>query len=179
MKRSTDLWVEELVTRTTKSAMILQHVLVLAAAILAAGITAALGVIFSLGTLLLPVAIVIPIAFVIVVFRYIGVEYEYSFLDGDVTITRIRGKRKRKTALEFTCGEGVELMAPAPVVESRGEYASAKIKLDARGTGAGTDEWAVVCAIKDGGRAILIFNPTDRMLAAMSTRIPRGKLISN
>ena len=67
--------------------------------------------VFSVGAytkLLLPMMALVPLSTWILVFftwRYVAVEYEYSFVSGTMTLTKILGGRARKKVLEVRIKE--------------------------------------------------------------------------
>ena len=66
-----------------------------------------IGVLLAGGTLklILPMLALIPISLWIIIFftwRYTQVEYEYSFLSGELTVSRVLGGRSRKKIAELT-----------------------------------------------------------------------------
>lgn len=123
---------------------------------------------------------VFPILFVAVwvgvfmAFRFLSLEYEYSFYSGDVDIEKIIGKRKRSAVLSFSCKD-IEIMAPyGPKYEELvgGQFQKT---LDVRGTGKGQRDWFIICRSQSGKRTVMAFSPSDRMLDAFRMFVKGGR----
>jgi len=104
-------------------------------------------------------------------FVYTVKEYEYSFINGDVDVDMIQGKRRRKTISSFSC-RTVTVMAPCEGHEGElaGEYTS---RVDAAISKKAEGRWFLISEREDGSRELLIFNPNDRMLAAFKGSLGR------
>jgi hypothetical protein len=112
---------------------------------------------------------------IFMVFRYLWLEYEYSFFSGEVDIDRILGKRKRSRLLSFSCRD-IELMAPySPEYdhELNGQF---QRKLDVRGSGRGERDWFIICRAQDGSRYIIALSPSERLLDAFRQYVRRGRM---
>jgi len=172
-----DVFVEELVVRHRPAFAALMRI----GAVLA-GIFLILAFYYLTGMVLGPYAsAVFPALFALVcigvfmAFRYMRLEYEYSFYSGEVDIDRILGKRKRTRVISFSCSN-VELMGPySPESDSQlnGKFDR---KLDVRGTGKGEKDWFIICSGQDGGRYIIAFSPSERLLDAFRQYVRRGKI---
>ncbi len=128
----------------------------------------------SYGSALFPALFALVCIGVFMVFRYSGLEYEYSFYSGDVDIDRIRGKRRRKRMMSFNCRD-IDLMAPySEKYESTiaGNFAH---KLDARGSGQGMRDWIILINSANGERSVLAISPSDRMINAFRQFTRRDK----
>lgn len=159
MSTFNDGFVEELVVRRQP----LRDNLIRAALILAGLILCALG----FGTALFLPVLVLCCAGVFFAFRYIGTEYEYSFLSGDVSIDKIIGRRRRRTVLSFACRD-VELFTTE---QPEGQFEQT---LDARGDGKGGRDWFLVTKAADGRRTLLAFSPSDRLLEAFRQSVRKS-----
>lgn len=166
MKKYNDVFVEELVTRRRPMFIMLVRIGTIVAALVL------IGALYYLSGLLLGeyANAVFPALFAVVcigvylVFRNMALEYEYAFFSGDVDIDKIIGKRKRSTVMSFSCRD-IEIIAPyGPKYESM-ISGSFDETLDARGIGAGTTDWFLICRTNEKSK-LLAFSPSDRMLEA-------------
>ncbi|MGI5935534.1 MAG: hypothetical protein ACOX7I_01835 [Oscillospiraceae bacterium] len=177
MKTYKDVFVEELVVRHRPAFAALLRI----GAVLA-GILLILAFYYLTGMVLGPYAnAVFPALFALVcigvflVFRYMRLEYEYSFYSGDVDIDRILGKRKRTRLISFSCSD-IELMAPYSPEHDNELNGQFDRKLDVRGTGKGERDWFIICNGQDGSRYIIAFSPSERLLDAFRQYVRRGKM---
>ena len=135
-----------------------------------------------LGLILITAALVLaksffPFFFALVVileffaFVYTVKEYEYSFMNGDVDVDMIQGKRRRKTVCTFSCREAV-LMAPCGGHEGdlSGQFTS---RLDASVSPKSPDRWFIILEREDGNRELLLLSPNERLLAAFKGALGR------
>ena len=104
-------------------------------------------------------------------FVYTVKEYEYSFINGDVDVDMIQGKRRRKTVSSFNC-KTVTVMAPCQGHEGElaGEYTS---RVDASVSKKAEGRWFLISEREDGSRELLIMSPNDRLLAAFKGYLGR------
>ena len=103
-------------------------------------------------------------------FVYTVKEFEYSFMNGDVDLDVIQGKRRRRTLCSFSCKE-VTRMAPCDGGgEPEGEYTR---RLDAAVSRKGAGRWYVVTEREDGSRELLLLSPNERLLAAFKAYLGR------
>jgi len=120
---------------------------------------------------------VFPFFFALVVileffaFVYTVKEYEYSFMNGDVDVDMIQGKRHRRSVMSFNCRE-VTVMAPLEghSQQTEGEFAR---KVDAAVTAKGGERWFLIAEREDGTRELLILSPNERLLAAFKGALGR------
>ena len=99
------------------------------------------------------------------VWSYTSVEYEYSFLNGELTIDKILGQRKRKPADEFDIKKA-DLVAPTSSDEVIRRSAGTKI-LD-YSSGYKSDKlYSIILNHQDYGNVQVIFEPDERILNAM------------
>ena len=128
-----------------------------------------------LGLILITLAFVLvrsffPVLFALVVileffaFVYTVKEYEYSFINGDVDVDMIQGRRRRRTLCSFSCRDVTE-MAPCDGAGERmqGEFTR---RLDAAVSPRAADRWYLITEREDGSRELLILSPNERLLAA-------------
>lgn len=104
-------------------------------------------------------------------FVYTVKEFEYSFINGDVDVDQVQGRRRRKTVSSFSCRE-VTLMAPCAGHESElsGSYTR---RQDLSVLQKNPDNWLIVLERADGGRELIIFSPNERILEAFKGYLGR------
>jgi len=135
-----------------------------------------------LGLILITAAIVFlrpvfPFFFALVVileffaFVYTVKEYEYSFMNGDVDVDMIQGKRHRRSIMSFNCRE-VTAMAPFEGHDQQTESGFTR-KVDAAVSAKGAERWFLVVEREDGSRELLILSPNERLLAAFKGALGR------
>ena len=97
-------------------------------------------------------------------FVYTVKEYEYSFINGDVDVDVIQGRRRRRTECSFSC-RSVTVMAPCESAGDRmeGEFTR---RLDASVSPKAADRWFLVTEREDGSRELIVLSPNERLLAA-------------
>ena len=100
-------------------------------------------------------------------FVYTSAEWEYSFVNGELTIDKILGKRKRKPGETYDIRKA-EIIAPAYSEEilSRSEYLT---KIDYTGSNNKDNHYSIIISDVDGvkGALMITFEPDERMLDAM------------
>ncbi len=174
MKTYKDVFVEELVVRQRPLMVALLKV---AAVLLGIVLTVAFYFVTGMflgefGSAVFPVLFALVCIGVFLAFRFLGLEYEYSFYSGEIDIDRIIGKRKRSTLLSFNCRD-IELMTPYS--ESCDPLIGDAKLIDARGSGAGQRDWIVIVKSETGEKTVLAFSPSDRMLDAFRQYVRGGK----
>lgn len=96
---------------------------------------------------------------------YTSIEYEYSFLNGELTVDKIMGQRKRKTIDSFELKEA-EIVAPTHSDEVIRRLGGVVKTLD-YSSGYKTDKLYSII-INDGkGNTQVVFEPDDRIIDAM------------
>jgi hypothetical protein len=102
-------------------------------------------------------------------FVYTVKEYEYSFINGDLDIDMIQGKRKRKQVFSGSC-RGISLMAPVEDKKPEGNFAQT---LDFAISPKSPDRWFFIYEKEDGSKSLIYINPNERMLAAFKDYLGR------
>ena len=104
-------------------------------------------------------------------FVYTVKEFEYSFMNGDVDVDMIQGKRRRKTVCSFSCREAAVM---APWDGHEGELSGTFTRrLDAAISAKAPDRWFLILEREDGSRELLILSPNERLLAAFKGALGR------
>ena len=100
-------------------------------------------------------------------FVYTSAEWEYSFVNGELTIDKILGKRKRKPGESYDIRKA-EIIAPANSEEiiSRSQYLT---KIDYTGSNNIDNHYSIIIDDVEGvkGALMITFEPDERMLDAM------------
>ena len=100
-------------------------------------------------------------------FVYTSAEWEYSFVNGELSIDKILGKRKRKVGETYDIRKA-ELIAPAysEQVLSKSEFLT---KIDYTGTNNKDNHYSIIISEVDGvkGALMITFEPDEKMLDAM------------
>ena len=161
-----DVFVEQLVQRKKGRK---DYTIMAGAGILGIVILAVSTMVAVLGPFLLLI-----VAGVFVGIYYVGasrnLEYEYSTTNGDFTVDQIVNRRSRKRICSFDL----------KTVEEMGQYNAAAFQnrnfarqLMVGEDDMGTDAWYMVVHLKDSGSTLLVYNPNERMLAAIKPFLPR------
>lgn len=158
-----EVFVEQIVKRRTGvSNTILRILAVFVAVICAVTLIPMLGMIgFSITILV--------IYGVYMVFSYTSVEYEYSFLNGDLTVDRILGQRKRKTVAEFSINQA-EIVAPAYSEEMNEKKKN--IRTIDFSSGYKSDKQYSMIINGEQGRAHILFEPDESVIMAIKNVRP-------
>ncbi len=140
------------------------------------GLAIRVGAIFLvlIGLLLFPwlriIALTITVLFIYLAylaFVYTSVELEYSFVNGELTIDRILGKRKRKPGETYDIRKA-ELIAPvnSEEVARKSEFLT---KIDYTGTNNRDDHYAIIIDDVEGvkGALMITIEPEERLVEAM------------
>ena len=95
---------------------------------------------------------------------YTSVEYEYSFLNTELTIEKIMGQRKRKHVDEFDIKQA-EIIAPAVSDEIKSRAGNI-VTLD-YSTGYGSSDLYSMITNTDKGAVQVLFNADEKLIEAM------------
>jgi hypothetical protein len=102
--------------------------------------------------------------------RTFMLEYEYSVTNGYVVIDKIIARNSRKRELAFECRD-VERLAKYDPKNYQGRNFNKVMMLD---TNNEEDEhWCVEINHRELGRTLVVFTPTERLLAAMKPFLKR------
>ena len=154
-----EIFVEQIVKRKTSVPMILARILMIIGVILITFLMLLMGfgmIAFTVGALL--------IYCVYLFFAYTNVEYEYSFLNGDLTIDKIMGQRKRKTVAEYDIKKA-EIIASS--FSDEVIRASHNAKMIDYSTGAKSDNLYSMIVFDGKDRMQVVFEPNEKIINAM------------
>ena len=156
-----DTFVEELVVRKNNILNLLFMVgLVIVALVVICAAFLFLSTIF-------PAVLVIAVCGVYIGFKFQGVEYEYSFTNGDLDIDKIMAKRKRKRLVEINHKQ-VKVMAPYTMEfesETKDYQVSQIVDASAHKNAAG--RWFLIYEDQDAKCTFVVFQPSKRLRDAM------------
>lgn len=122
------------------------------------------------------VAIALVIAFTVFKFRSYNLEYEYSYLDGELDVDRIICKSSRKKCASFDFKK-LELMAPLGS-QSELRLSHRKYKEYDYSSGDTSAKRYAAYVMKDNETVKLIFEPNEEMLKSIDY-IARGKVFND
>lgn len=107
------------------------------------------------------------------------VEYEYIYTNGETDLDRIIGKSKRKRLLTFNLNE-LELLAEMGDEEHRRDFENQNFqkKFDYSAGDEKQKRYFAIVNKKDLGRVLVVYQPSERMLAAMKQVAPRKIFLS-
>lgn len=123
--------------------------------------------------MLIPVAILIAGLWYLLKYNA-AVEYEYTYIEGRLTIARIKSKRKRKTLAQIEMEE-VILIAPSTAHELYKYQHDGSIRTKDCSSGFSGRRIYEVIYKKADGQCRVIFEPDDEMLDKIAVRY--GKLM--
>lgn len=98
------------------------------------------------------------------IWSYTSLEYEYSFLNGELTIDKIMGQRKRKSMASYDIKEA-EVIAPVMSEQIIRASMNAVVKDFSSGSRSG-DVYAMIIN-NASGKAKVLFEPNEKVLEAM------------
>lgn len=98
------------------------------------------------------------------VWSYTSVEYEYSFLNGDLTIDKIMGQRKRKSVADYDIKEA-EIIAP--VMSEQVVRASMNALLKDYSSGSKNGVVYAMIINNANGKTKVLFEPNEKVIEAM------------
>ena len=98
------------------------------------------------------------------IWSYTSVEYEYSFLNGELSVDKIMGQRKRKAVASYDIKEA-EIIAPALSEQIVRASMNAAIKDYSSGSKNG-DVYAMIIN-NANGKTKLLLEPNEKVLEAM------------
>ena len=160
-----DTFVEELVVRRNSiKNLLLEVLIVLAAAALAIAVWLFLSPIFPAMLVILVVAAYLGI-------KFQGVEFEYSFTNGDLDVDKIMAKRKRVRLVEINQKQ-IQVMAPytAEYESVTKDYSVSQV-IDASSSKNAAGRWFIIYEDAEGKYVFLVIQPSKRFREAMQKYI--------
>ncbi len=118
------------------------------------------------------VAAVIFAAAAYFIFPRLDIEYEYLYIDKEITIDKIMSKEKRKNVTTLDLNR-MEVMAPARSHELDSYRARGFKEYDYTSGEEDAKVYSVVCSEGDKGAFIVNLEPGEKMIAAIKTVFPR------
>lgn len=158
MKTYHDVFVEQLIRRERPGGETLFKLGAIVGGLLLIGIA------FLFAKNFFPVCFAVVIILEFFAFVYTVKEFEYSFINGDIDIDMIQGKRKRKTVFSVSCKE-IQALASCDGMDGTlsGEFTRT---VDASISKKHADRWYFITERQDGSRELVFFSPNERMLDA-------------
>ncbi len=156
-----DTFVEELVVRRNS----VWNLLLMIGMVLAALVLAVASFIFLSG--LFPAILAILVFGVYLGIKFQGVEYEYSFTNGDFDVDKIMAKRKRKRLVEINQKQ-IKVMAPytAEYESVTKDYSVSQV-IDVSSHKNAAGRWFMIYESNEGKAIFLVFQPSKRFREAM------------
>lgn len=98
------------------------------------------------------------------VWSYTSVEYEYSFLNGELSIDKIMGQRKRKSIADYDIKEAEVI---APVMSEQVIRASMNAVLKDYSSGSKNGDVYAMIINNANGKTKVLFEPNEKVIEAM------------
>lgn len=165
MNNYEDTFVEELVVRhNTIINLLLDVVIIIAAVALAAAVWLFLSPIFPAMLVILVVAAYLGV-------KFQGVEFEYSFTNGDLDVDKIMAKRKRVRLVEINQKQ-IQVMAPytAEYESVTRDYSVSRV-IDVSSSKNAAGRWFMIYEDAEGKYVFLVLQPSKRFREAMQKYI--------
>lgn len=99
-----------------------------------------------------------------------NLEYEYSCTNGDFTVDKIINRRRRKRVVAFDLRNVEDMGKYATIAQQNKNFDK---KLFVGNDDAGTDAWYMTVRAGALGNTLIVFNPDERVLAAIKPFIPK------
>lgn len=165
MNNYDDTFVEELVVRRNSlKNLLIEALMVVAAIALALACWLFLSPIF-------PAMLVILVFAAYLGIKFQGVEFEYSFTNGDLDVDKIMAKRKRVRLVEINQKQ-IQVMAPytAEYESVTHDYSVSQV-IDASSSKNAAGRWFIIYEAEDGKYVFLVIQPSKRFREAMQKYI--------
>ncbi|MDY5987455.1 DUF6106 family protein [Sporofaciens sp. SGI.106] len=156
-----DFYAEQLVKKKTDTKDILIKVLLLV-----------LTVVSVLAVFMFPFGILLPVIFIVLdvfAFRWLDVEYEYLFMNGDLDVDKVMHKERRKHIFSMNIND-MEVLAPSGSAELAPHKNAKVCDFSSKTQGAQTYEMVIVA---NGAKTRVVFEPNDAILEGMWMMAPR------
>ncbi|NLV51335.1 MAG: hypothetical protein GXY20_11660 [Clostridiales bacterium] len=161
MKKNKDFFIEQLIRRSRGGTETLVKVALVLAGII---ILAVLYRFFYASIWPFFLAVVCVLEFF--AFNYTVKEFEYSFINGDVSVDKISGKRRRKTVLSLSTKEITHMAPCAAPPTARGDNVTfMDYSINRRSPGL----WYFTATREDGTELLVLFNPNERLREAFKS----------
>ena len=156
MKVYNDTFIEELIRRERPGGELVFKIATIVVALVLIGLA------YWFLTSIFPFCFAVVCILVFFAFHYTVKEFEYSFINGDLDIDGIWGKRKRKTVFS-TSTRQMKILAPCGARPPEGNFATT---LDASVSPRAPGRWYFITERDDGTQALVFFSPSERLLGA-------------
>ncbi len=109
---------------------------------------------------------------VLLTWKYVCLEYEYSFWYGKMTVSKIYGKRKRRTVVEAEMPEMLYIAPATDVNIKKCEHFSPAHRIIAVSTESAENIWLAVSGDKDKKTSLIFFEADERSLGILKSSNP-------
>ena len=136
-------------------------------------LTIVAGLAILYGLVASPIIFIVGVAFGVGAFfvkRHANLEFEYLYLDKEITIDKIMDKSKRKRVAKYDV-DGIEIIAPV-ISHELDSYNNRQVKVKDFSTGNVDVPDTRYAMFYKGGEKV-IFNPSSELLNAIKTVAPR------
>ncbi len=124
---------------------------------------------YVLGLMLLVVFVVCTV----LLFKYYDAEYEYSLMDGELTVDKIMARTMRKRCGVYSMSKAVLAATPGSQDALRMEYK--QLRTSDYTANDGSDGVVVVYTYDASNEMVRVFiQPDEKLLAALSEAVPKG-----
>ncbi|MFV0465230.1 MAG: DUF6106 family protein [Lachnospiraceae bacterium] len=133
-------------------------------------IAAAAGTVLIPGLFFLPFAVLAVLLWI--VWLHSGIEYEYFYFDGDLTIDRITDKRRRKKVYTLRMDDVIEMI---PASDPRMFNLEKDPQLSKKDVSSGMENGKkyVIHVNQSGNKKLIFFEPDEEMLTKIREKYPQ------
>jgi hypothetical protein len=124
---------------------------------------------YAVGVLLFAVLVV----FTIILFKYYNAEYEYSLVEGELTVDKIMSQSMRRRCGKYNISKSTLMANPESQAALRMEHQN--LHTFNYTTGQESENIIVIYTIDENNELVRIFlEPDEKMLEALAGSVPRG-----
>ena len=113
--------------------------------------------------------IAVDAAIIVLTWKYLYLEYEYSFECGMMTVSKIYGKRKRKTVFEAEIKKMVMIAPATDAYIAKSEHFSPQKRILAVSNENADNIWLAVTGDDEDSHVMVFFEADDRSLAILKS----------
>ena len=118
--------------------------------------------------LLIVLAVLLTVILVMLTHKYLHVEFEYSFVGGELTVSKIYGKKKRKQLITHSLRDALLI---APATEEHLEHVDGKL-ISALSTPDAEDALLLWLDVSKAERVVLLIESDERTIALCRRAAP-------
>lgn len=120
------------------------------------------------------VLLAVACLFVFYFFKYTKVEFEYSLIDGQMDISKIMGRERRKSIISFTT-ENVSVLGPCSEENAPKYSGSFQKTYDCTSAPDAEGRWFIVLTKGSGMNALIFIEPNEKMIDALKQSLKKDK----